>query len=222
MWTHPEDAIIGRDGEQGTINTWNTAAAQIFGYTAEEVIGQSVLLIVPPDLHQEELQNLERLRQGELAIDHYQTQRLRKGGQRVEISVAVSPIRDAANRVIGSALIARDIGEHQREKRWRCARLAAIVDSSDDAIIAKDLNGVVTDWNIAAESMFGYTAEEIVGRSILTIIPPELQHEEPVLLGRIRAGERIEHYETYRTHKSGQRVDVSHLPSLLCATQRGE
>ncbi len=201
-----EDAIIGRD-EQGTINTWNTAAAQIFGYTAEEVIGQSVLLIVPPDLHQEELQNLERLRQGE-RIDHYQTQRLRKGGQRVEISVAVSPIRDAANRVIGSALIARDIGEHQREKVAR-ARLAAIVDSSDDAIIAKDLNGVITDWNCASERMFGYTAQEIVGRSILTIIPPELQHEEPVLLGRIRAGERIEHYETYRTHKSGQRVDVS-------------
>ena len=201
-----EDAIIGRD-EQGTINTWNTAAAQIFGYTAEEVIGQSVLLMVPPDLHQEELANLERLRRGE-RIDHYQTQRLRKGGQRVEISVAVSPIRDAENRVIGSALIARDIGEHQREKSAR-ARLAAIVESSDDAIIAKDLNGVITDWNSASERMFGYTAQEMVGRSILAIIPPELQHEEPVILSKIRAGERVEHYETYRVHKSGRRVDVS-------------
>ena len=179
----------------------------MFGYTPEEVIGQSVLLIVPPDLHHEELANLERLRRGE-QIDHYQTQRLRKGGQRVEISVAVSPILDVENRVIGSALIARDIGEHQRERAAR-SRLAAIVESSDDAIIAKDLNGVITDWNSASERMFGYTAQEMVGRSILAIIPPELQHEEPVILGRIRAGERVEHYETYRVHKSGKRVDVS-------------
>src|SRR6516162_3784998 len=76
-------------------------------------------------------------------------------------------------------------------------RLAAIVDSCEDAIVAKDLNGVVTDWNVAAEHMFGYTAQEMIGRSILTLIPPELQHEEPAILGKIRAGERLEHYETY-------------------------
>ena len=201
-----EDAIIGRD-EHGTINTWNTAASRIFGYHAEEVIGQSILLIVPPDLHQEELRNLERLRQGE-RIDHYRTQRLRKGGERVEISVAVSPIRDIGNRIIGSALIVRDLGVQQREQAAH-ARLAAIVESSDDAIIGKDLNGVVTDWNAAAERMFGYTAEEMVGRSILTIIPPELQYEEPVILEKMRAGERVEHYNTTRLHKSGRRVDVS-------------
>ncbi len=201
-----EDAIVARD-ERGTINTWNLAAAQMFGYEAEEVVGQSILLLVPPDLHHEELANLERLRQGE-RIAHFHTQWLRKGGRRVEISLSISPIRDASNRVVGSALIARDLGPQQREQAAH-ARLAAIVESSDDAIIAKDMNGVVTDWNIAAESMFGYTAEEMVGRSILTIIPPELQHEEPVILGKIRAGERIEHYETYRMHKSGRRVDVS-------------
>lgn len=201
-----EDAIIGRD-EHGTISTWNTAATRIFGYEPEEVVGESVLLLVPPDLHHEELANLERLRRGE-RIDHYQTQRLRKGGQRVEISVAVSPIRDAENRVIGSALIARDTGEQQRDQAAR-ARLAAIVESSEDAIIAKDLNGVITEWNAAAERMFGYKPEEIVGQSVLTIIPPELQHEEPVILGKIRAGERIVHYETCRLHRSGRRVAVS-------------
>ena len=201
-----EDAIIGRD-EHGTINTWNTAASLMFGYAPEEVIGQSVLLLVPPDLYHEELANLERLRRGE-RIDHYQTQRLSKGGQRIEISVAVSPIRDATNRVIGSALIARDIGVQQREQAAQ-SRLAAIVESSDDAIIAKDLNGIITDWNAAAERMFEYTAEEIVGRSVLTIIPPELQHEEPHILGKIRAGERIEHFETRRMRKSGEVFDIS-------------
>ncbi len=201
-----EDAIIGRD-EHGTINTWNTAATHIFGYAPAEVIGQSVLLLVPPDLHHEELANLERLRHGE-RIDHYQTQRLSKGGQRIDLSVAVSPIRDTANRIIGSALIARDIGVQQREQAAQF-RLAAIVESSDDAIIAKDLNGVITDWNAAAERMFGYSTEEIVGRSVLTIIPRELQHEEPHILGKIRAGERIEHFETRRMRKDGEVFDIS-------------
>ncbi len=201
-----EDVIVGRD-EYGTIDTWNSAATRVFGYAPEEMIGQSILLLVPPDLHHEELRDLQRIRQGE-RINEYQTQRLRKGGERVDITVAVSPIWDAENRVIGSALIARDLGSQQREHAAR-ARLAAIIDSSEDAIVAKDLNGVITDWNAAAERIFGYTAEEMIGRSILTIIPPHLQHEEPVILQKIRAGERIEHYETRRMHKSGRLLEVS-------------
>lgn len=201
-----EDAIIGRD-ERGIITTWNAAAARLFGFEPEDVLGESVLLLVPPRLHPEELANLERLRRGE-RIDHHQTQRLHKNGQTIEISVSISPIRDKNNRVIGSALIARDIGIQHREQAAN-ARLAAIVESSDDAIVAKDLNGIITDWNAAAERMFGYTPEEIVGRSVLTIIPPELQHEEPHILGKIRAGERIEHFETRRMRKDGEIIDIS-------------
>ena len=88
-------------------------------------------------------------------------------------------------------------------------RLAAIVESSDDAIVGKDLNGVVTNWNKAAERIFGYTAEEMIGRSITTIIPPELQGDEPIILSKIRAGQRIEHFETVRVRKDGQRIQVS-------------
>jgi PAS domain S-box-containing protein len=101
-----------------------------------------------------------------------------------------------------------DIHE-QKEASVARSRLAAIVESSDDAIIGKDLNGVVTTWNRQAERLFGYKAEEMVGRSILTIIPRELHRDEDMILSKIRKGERIDHFETLRIAKSGERVEVS-------------
>ncbi len=88
-------------------------------------------------------------------------------------------------------------------------RLAAIVESSDDAIIGMDLNGIITSWNEAAHRMFGYIAEEILGRPILRIIPEELHPEEAEILRKLSAGERIEHYETTRLAKSGKKLEVS-------------
>ena len=101
-----------------------------------------------------------------------------------------------------------DVTERHRAEEIR-SRLAAIVDSSDDAIISKDLNGIVTSWNAGATQLFGYRAEEIVGKSILTIIPPELQSEEPRILESLRSGRKIDHYETVRIRKDGVRVQVS-------------
>src|SRR4051794_16914082 len=89
------------------------------------------------------------------------------------------------------------------------AHLAAIVESSDDAIVSKTLEGVVTSWNRAAERIFGWTSAEMVGRPITTIIPPDRQHEEPQILARLRRGERIDHYETIRMRKDGQLLHVS-------------
>jgi len=91
--------------------------------------------------------------------------------------------------------------------------LAAIVDSSNDAIVGKDLNGIVTAWNPAAEKMFGYTTSEMIGRSIMTIIPPELQHEEVDIMRRLRNNERIDHFETYRLAKDGRRVVAIPAPN---------
>ena len=88
-------------------------------------------------------------------------------------------------------------------------RIASIVESSDDAIISKDLNGVITSWNNGAEQIFGYTAEEVVGKPVTILIPPDRQDEEPAILERIRRGERVEHYETVRMRKHGSRVDIS-------------
>jgi PAS domain S-box-containing protein len=88
-------------------------------------------------------------------------------------------------------------------------QLAAIVDSSDDAIISKDLTGIITSWNAAATRVFGYLPHEIVGRSVLTLIPPELQFEEPEILRKVTSGQRIEHFETRRRRKNGEIIDIS-------------
>src|SRR6476660_6045859 len=87
--------------------------------------------------------------------------------------------------------------------------LAAIVDSASDAIITKTLEGIVTSWNAAAERLFGYAAHEMIGQSIRRLIPADRQHEEDMILQRIAAGERIEHYDTVRVAKDGRTIDVS-------------
>ncbi len=106
---------------------------------------------------------------------------------------------------VGSCL---DITERKAAEEMR-SRLAAIVESSDDAIVAKDLNGIITNWNSSAERIFGYSENEVVGKPITIIIPPELQAEEKDILHRLRSGERIEHFETVRVTKAGKRVQVS-------------
>jgi PAS domain S-box-containing protein len=102
------------------------------------------------------------------------------------------------------------------ERELSEAHLAAIVQSSDDAIISKDLNGIILSFNAAAERMFGYTAPEIIGRSVTVLIPPDRQHEEAEILSRIRRGERIEHYETVRLARDGRLIDISLTVSPLC------
>ena len=120
-------------------------------------------------------------------VRHYETIRQRKDGTLIPISLTVSPIYDDRGVVVGASKIARDISD-RRQADLAARRLAAVVEWSDDAIVAKDLNGIITSWNRAAERMFGYTSEEAVGQSIRMIIPPELQAEEDSVLARIRAG----------------------------------
>src|SRR5580700_9458276 len=88
-------------------------------------------------------------------------------------------------------------------------QLAAIVDSSDDAIMSKDLGGIITSWNTAATRIFGYQPDEIIGKSVLTLIPEELHFEEPEILRKVTSGERIDHYETRRRHKDGTLIHIS-------------
>jgi PAS domain S-box-containing protein len=100
-------------------------------------------------------------------------------------------------------------GRNQKNESKRLGELAAIVESSDDAIISKDLDGIITSWNAAATRILGYTADEIIGRSVLTIIPEHLHSDEPLIISTIRSGKRLEHFETQRRMKSGDLLDVS-------------
>src|SRR5579872_4779633 len=143
-----DDAVIGKDLD-GIIRTWNRGAERIFGYTAEEAIGKPVTMLIPPNRVDEEPDILSRIRLRE-RIEHYDTVRQRKDGSLVDISLTVSPIRDGEGRVVGASKIARDVGARRRAEQ-AAQQLAVIVESSDDAIISKDLDGVILTWNRGAQ-----------------------------------------------------------------------
>lgn len=213
-----DDAIISKD-LNGIISSWNEGARRIFGWEAEEILGQSILRLIPSDLQHEEDFILAKIRSGH-RIEHFETTRVRKNGERFPISVTISPIKDDNGRIIGASKIARDISDRRRADESRF-RLAAIVDTADDAIISKDLNGIITTWNNGARRLFGYEPDEIIGQSILRLIPEHLQHEETEILRKLRAGEQIEHYETTRVSKNGELREVSITVSPI-RNARGE
>jgi PAS domain S-box-containing protein len=124
------------------------------------------------------------------------------------------PIRDTAGNVVGTVNMLTDITEQKRDSA-AMRRLAAIVESSEDAIIAKDLDGTIISWNRGAERLYGYAATEIIGRSVRLLMPPDRRDEEPEILARIRRDERVEHYETIRLRRDGSRIAVSLTVSPL-------
>ncbi len=132
----------------------------------------------------------------------------RPDGIRVPFIPFPTPIYDAQGQFIGAVNLLVDITDRKRAEE-ASQRLASIVESSDDAIVSKNLDGIITSWNKGAERIFGYLSEEIVGRSIKTIIPPEHYDEEDAIIQRIKQGQRVEHYETVRQRKHGSRIEVS-------------
>lgn len=131
-----------------------------------------------------------------------------RGGREFPIDDSAAPILDERGRVAGVVLVFRDVSGKRRVELLN-EHLAAIVESSDDIIASKTLDGVITSWNRGAERILGYTADEVLGRHISVIMPPELLEDMPKILGRIRRGERVEHYQTKRRRKDGTIIDVS-------------
>jgi len=197
-----DDAILSKKLD-GTITSWNKSAERLFGYTPAEAIGQHITLIVPWERRSEEEGILIRLAEGE-RVDHFETVRRRKDGSTLEVSLTISPIRDAAGRVIGASNVARDITERKRieqalqqsEKKYRefaeTASIALHWVSSDGTII----------WANRAElEMLGYCSEEYIGHNI-----SEFHADAPVLediLNRLFRGDRIKEYEARLRAKDG-------------------
>jgi two-component system CheB/CheR fusion protein len=200
------DAIISCTLD-GLVMSWNLGAESLFWHGAREIIGKPITMLIPQELRERYLALDEDVRQGRV-VTGFETECLRKDGQRIFVSLTLSPIRDRAGGLSGLSVIMRDMGEKRRAAIER-TRLAAIIESSDDAIIGKDLNGVITSWNPAAERLFGYSAQEMVGTPIHRLVPSDHPEDVARILDAIRRGERVKHYETVRVCKDGRRVHVS-------------
>ncbi|HZF05418.1 MAG TPA: PAS domain S-box protein [Patescibacteria group bacterium] len=201
-----DDAIVSETLD-GIITSWNPAAEKLFGWPASAALGRHVTLIIPPERHAEEPEMLVRVRRGDV-VNHFETVRVTKDGRLVDISLTVSPVKDSTGHIVGASKIARDIRERRRFDETR-GRLAAIVDSSEDVIISKTLDGIITSWNGAAERMFGWTPAEAIGRHLTLIIPEERRAEEDEVIAKIRRGERVEHFDTVRITRDRRLIDVS-------------
>lgn len=202
------DGILSID-ERGLIQTINPAAERLFGYAAAEVIGQNVKMLMPSPYREEHDGYVARyLATGEKRIIGIgrEAVALRKDGTTFPIDLSVAEARVGRERLFVG--IIRDITERKRAEEDR-SHLAAIVESSDDAIIGKDLDGTITTWNAGAERIYGYPAAEARGRPISLIVPPDHHDEVPDILQRIQRGERVHHFETVRVRKDGRRIDVS-------------
>lgn len=208
-----DDAIITKTID-GTITGWNPAAERLFGFTAPEAIGKSIDIIVPDELRNEVRGILGRIGKGE-KVDHHETVRSAKDGHRIDVSLSVSPIKARGGKIIGAAKVARDITERKlaqaalQQFAERERFYIAAVESSVDVIVTETLDGIVTGWNPAAERLFGFTAQEVIGKNICIIVPDELHGEVQDNLDRTRNGGKIDHYETVRIAKNGDRIDVS-------------
>ncbi len=186
----------------------NEKFCKIVGYDAATLVKMRYQDITHPDDLAKEVPEAQKLSEG--TSDHYSIEKryARPDGSWVWVMRVVSAVRDTAGNFQYAISVIQDITERKQAELVQ-ARFAAIVESSDDAVISKDFNGIITTWNGAAQRIFGFTPEEAIGQHITIIIPPELHGEETQILRRLRAGERIEHFETVRVAKDGRRLNIS-------------
>lgn len=205
------DGVIATDTE-GRISFMNPVAERLTGWREQEAHGVplSKVFRIINEVTREPIDNpaLKVLDTNAVIGLSNQTLLISKVGTEVPIADSGAPIREAAGNTVGVVLVFRDVTA-QRTAQITARRLAAIVESSDDAIVSKDLNGIITSWNRAAEQVLGYTEKEMLGRSIRVIIPEDRQHEEEEILDRMRRGLQIRHFETLRRRKDGSLVELS-------------
>ncbi len=215
------DCIIGMDAD-GTVLEFNEAAERLFGFRREEAVGRELAeLIVPEELRERHRAGLRRYREtgeGTVIDNRVELSALRKDGAVIPVELTVTRIRGSEPPVFTGFL--RDVSDRAEAERVR-QHLAEVVRGTQDAVLSKDLDGIVTSWNPAAERLYGYSVEEAVGRHISFLIPPDHRGEEQVILDRVRRGERLETYETERIRADGARISVSLTVSPISSPPRG-
>ena len=203
------DAVIAPDSE-GRVTFMNGVAEALTGWPRAEALNRplSDVFRIVNEHTREPAENpaLRALRDGRIVGLANHTVLIARDGTERPIDDSASPMHEGGTG--GAVLVFRDVTERWRAERER-ARLAAIVESSEDAIISKTLDGIIRTWNVGAGRLFGYTPDEAVGQPITLLIPLERRDEERDILARVRRGERIEHFETVRQTKGGRRIDIS-------------
>jgi hypothetical protein len=199
----------------GLIRLVNRQAEAMFGYAREELLGQPIEVLVPDRAgidHREHRDGYVAHPTGRPMGAGLDLAARRKDGSEFPVDISLSSLQTDDGLLVSAAV--RDSSERKQieakiQELEATSRLAAIVESSHDAIIGKTLDGVITSWNAAAERVYGYTATEIIGRNIAALVPGDRAGELTPILGRVRLGERVEHYETQRVAKDGSRLDIS-------------
>jgi PAS domain S-box-containing protein len=189
-----DDAIIGKT-PGGTVTSWNSAAERLYGYSAEEAIGQPITMLAPPDRPGEIPEILEKVRRGE-KVDYLETIRVSKDGRLIDVALTVSPIKDAGGSVVGASTIARDITERKRAEerlREKEAQYRSIFEATSDGLVITDLHGNLVDANPAFCSMHGYdTCEELVGRQATEWVHPDYRQLHEDYAATVKAGGRYQ------------------------------
>jgi PAS domain S-box-containing protein len=201
-----DDAIFAHSPE-GTILTWNRGAANLSGYSSGEAIGRHVSMLSPYTHHAQLAAIMERVIQGEI-ISQFEAIGVRKDGTLLDTSITSSPITDSSGRVSAVSVVLRNISEQKQAERAR-SHLAAIIESSQDAIISQDLQRNFTSWNKGAEVLFGYTAAEMIGTNGAVAIPPGSVDAVADAIVAVRSGMPGGIVETVRLHKDGTPIHVS-------------
>lgn len=212
------DAVITTDTE-GRITYLNEVGESLTGWSHQDALGQPLERVfqIVNEVTRQPVQNpaTRALREGVVVGLANHTVLIQKGGKECPIDDSAAPIRNEQGHVSGCVLIFRDVTsqrmvQRQKANQLHTARLlASIVESSNDAIISKSLDGIIQSWNAAAERLFGFTPEQAIGRHISLVIPPERLDEEEQIIASLRAGESIEHFETVRQRSDGQRINIS-------------
>ncbi len=208
-----EDYAIFLVDLDGKVATWNSGAERLTGYRSDEILGRPYTCFYPPEevVQRQPESDLKRAMEaaaGQAARTDMDRQMVKKSGARFIANVTITALQGEKASVQAHAVVIRDVTEKKRAEQ-ATARLAAIVTSSMDAILSKNLDGTVMTWNNGAERLFGYKADEIIGQPVTRLMFPDRVEEEAQILDRIRSGERVEQHETVRRHKSGRAIDVS-------------